>query len=191
MSEAVNYNTSGKGTPDGEIKFGHIHDDNNISATFIRSGHDAEHYVALDCTGTKERQHGTICRSPGSFQVFAGKNVPPKSAGVFIDAQSGDLVLQALSGRIRIHAQNIDLIAQGSGGENGVITIDGSEKVILISQIVDISAKTSTKIVSSGTVDVIGKTILNIYGGLIDAADGSTSTKGSKGGPSMNEEKNK
>jgi len=37
---------------------------------------------------------------------------------------------------------------------------------------------------------MIGKAILNMYGGMIDAADGATSVKGSLGG-SINEEQNK
>ena len=62
-------------------------------------------------------------------------------------------------------------------------------------QIVDVKSRVSTKIFSESTVDMIGKGIMNIYGGLTDFAD--RSTKGSKpsktcgGGKSINEERNK
>ena len=55
---------------------------------------------------------------------------------------------------------------------------------------VDIKAKVNVKITSEKTVDVIGKSVLNIFGGMIDAADGAAISKtslGSKGGPSDNE----
>jgi hypothetical protein len=96
----------------------------------------------------------------------------------------------APNGRIVIWAQNIELIASGSDGQNGVIQLDGNEKVIIKAPQIDINSKVSTKIFSEKTVDVIGKAILNIYGGLVDCADGATKLKGSKGG-STNEEKNK
>ena len=82
------------------------------------------------------------------------------------------------------------MIAQGGDGKNGVVQIDGNEKVIIKAPQIDINSKVSTKIFSEKTVDVIGKAILNIYGGLIDCADGATKRKGSKGG-STNEEQNK
>ena len=37
-------------------------------------------------------------------------------------------------------------------------------------------------------MDVIGNAIMNIYGGLVDMADGATSVLGSKTGPSSTEE---
>ena len=50
---------------------------------------------------------------------------------------------------------------------------------------VDIKSKVETKIFSEKTVDVIGKTVLNMYGGMIDCADSASTAKtgkGSKGG---------
>ncbi len=190
MPETKNYHTVGYGNKDGELKFGHIHNDGVLSSTILRSGAEPNHYITLDSTGEKHRKHGTIARSMGSFQVIAGDNVPDEIPGVYIDAVNGDLVLNAKNGRIRILAENIDLIANGPDGKNGVITIDGNEKVIIKAPTVDIRSKVSTKIFSEKTVECIGKGILNIYGGLIDCADGATKKKGSKGG-STNEERNK
>ena len=74
MSQRKNYHTVRYGTRDGELQFGHIHKDNNESAVMLRSGHDFIHYISMDHTGNEIRKHGTICRSPGSFQVKAGDN---------------------------------------------------------------------------------------------------------------------
>jgi hypothetical protein len=144
----------------------------------------------MDATGDNHRKHGTICRSEGSFQVKAGDNVEDGSFGVFIEAVSGDLVIRAPSGKVKIEGVNVDIIASGADGKNGVVNINGNEKVIVKSQTIDVSSKVSTKIFSEKTVDMIGKAILNMYGGMIDAADGATSVKGSLGG-SINEEQNK
>jgi hypothetical protein len=126
----------------------------------------------------------------GSYQVIAGDNVPDEVPAVYIDAVNGDLVLNAKNGRVRILAENIDLIANGPDGTNGVITIDANEKVIVKAPTVDVRSKVSTKIFSEKTTEIIGKAILNIYGGLVDCADGATKIKGSKGG-SLNEVQNK
>ncbi len=193
MSERTNYHFNRIGNDHGEIRFGHIHQDNNLAGVLIRTGEDGgRHYIQMDSTGDIEqgRKGSTMNVCPGSFSVMAGKDVAKETPAIFQYAENGDIIIGAPSGRIKIFAQNIELIASGSDGQNGVITIDGNEKVIVKAPQIDINSKVSTKIFSEKTVDVIGKAILNIYGGFIDCADGATKRKGSKGG-STNEEKNK
>jgi hypothetical protein len=190
MAERKNYHTLRYGNADGDISFGHIHEDNNLSAVMLRSGQEELHYITLDSTGEDHRKDGTICRSLGSFQVKAGDRVGKGKPGVYIDAVSGDLVLRAPNGRVRIEGINIDLIASGPNGKNGVIRLESNEKVLIKTKIFDANASVSAKIFSDGTVNVIGKTICDIYGGLVDIADGFTEIKGSKGG-SANEDKNR
>lgn len=189
MAELKNYHTIRYGTAEGEIQFGHITQDNVLSAVLLRNGGSLNHYISMDATGEPHRKHGTICRSPGSFQVKAGDNVEDDVPGVYIEAKSGDLVLRAPSGRVRIEGVNIDIIASGADGKNGVVNINGNEKVIVKSQTIDVSSKVSTKIFSEKTVDMIGRAILNMYGGLVDVADGATSVKPSLG-TSINEVQN-
>ena len=123
-------------------------------------------------------------------EIICPRDIP----GVYVEAVSGDLVLRAPSGRVRIEGQNVDINASGFDGENGVIDLSANEKIILdAGQTVDIKGKVSCKIFSEGTVDVIGRQVMNIYGGMIDCADGASTSKtslGSKGG-SANEIKNK
>ena len=190
MAELKNYHTIRYGTAEGELQFGHISMDNVLSAVLLRNGGSLNHYITLDATGEPHRKHGTICRSPGSFQVKAGDNVEDDVPGVYIEAVSGDLVLKAPSGRVRIEGINVDIIASGPDGQNGVVNINGNEKVIIKAQTIDAASKVSTKIFSEKTVDMIGRGILNMYGGLVDVADGATTIKGSLGG-STNEEQNK
>ena len=193
MGQRKNYHFNRVGNDHGEIRFGHIHDDNNISGFMVRTGEDGgRHYMTMDSSGDIDqgRKGSTINVCPGSFSVKAGKDVAKESKAIFQYAENGDIVIGAPNGRITIFAENIELIASGPDGSNGVITIDANEKVIVRAPQIDINSKVSTKIFSEKTVDVIGKAILNIYGGLIDCADGATKLKGSKGG-SINEEQNK
>lgn len=181
-----NYNIVRYGNHNGELKFGHIHDDSKIAAAILRSGSESNHYISLESEGEPHRKNGTICRSLGAFQIKAGDTVKSsgitENIGVYIEAVDGDIVLNAKNGRIRIIGENIDLIARGADNQNGNINIDANEKVNINSPIVNIKSSVLTRLVSDGRIDVIGKAILNCYGGLMDFADGSTSLLGSKGG---------
>ena len=189
MGTQKNWHTIRYGTAEGELKFGHITQDNQTSAVMLRNGFHPTHYITLDQTGPPHRKHGTICRSPGSFQVRAGDNTPKDEPGVYVEAVSGDLVLRAPSGRVRIEGQNVDIIAAGYDGQTGIINIDANDKILMRAQTIDASATASLKLFSDNTVNMIAKGILEVYGGLIDFADGACSVKGSKGG-STNETKN-
>jgi len=195
MSESAekNYHQVRYGTADGEIKFGHLHQDNVQSSVMLRDGKHWNHYITLDQTGKKHRKFGTMCVSPGSFQVQAGEGFTEKEEGqpaIFMDAKKGDIHLRCPKGTLKIEAKNVEIIAKGEDNKNGYVTINSNEKITLDAQTIDIKSEVSTKIFSEKNVEVIGRAILNLYGGLIDAADGATTNKGSKGG-STNEEQNK
>jgi hypothetical protein len=182
------------GNRDAEIKFGHIHSDNKLAAFIVRSGREPNHYISMESEGKPHRKNGTICRSTGAFQIKAGDSVKSggleENIGVYIEAVDGDIVLNAKNGRIRIIGENIDLVARGADGQNGNVVIDANEKVIVNAPIVTISSKVSTRVISDQTVEMIGKAILNCYGGIMDFADGATKIVGSKGG-SLVEERNR
>ncbi len=184
MAELKNYHTIRYGQADGEIKFGHITADNVQSSVLLRSGRDSNHYITLDSSGDKHRKGGTICRGPGAFQVRAGDNVEKDKIGVYVEAVSGDLVLRAPSGRVRIEGVNVDITASGADGKNGNITMSANEKIIGDAQIIKMSSKVSTTIFSEKTCEIIGNGILNCYGGMFECVDGATKLNGAKGGSS-------
>ncbi len=107
-----------------------------------------------------------------------------------MDALNGDIVIRAPSGRIRIEALDVDIKATGSGNKKGTVNINGNEKVIIKAQTIDVSSKVSTKVFSEKTLECVGNGLLNIYGGLVDCADGATSKNSSKtyGKTPINEE---
>ena len=94
--------------------------------------HSVPHYFQMDKTGsskTSPRKGGTIFRGPGAFQVRHGDGVEKEIPGVYIDSGNGDMILIS-QGRIRLIAEDIDLIATGGGGEHGVITVNANEKIL-------------------------------------------------------------
>ena len=181
MSQNKNYHTIRYGTAEGEIKFGHVHTDNVNSAVMLRSGHTFQHYMTMDGPGGEDfRTHSTTFRGPGSFQVKHGEGVPDEQPGIYLDAVNGDIVIRAANGRIRMEALDVDIRATGSG-ERGNIVLDANDKVIMNAQTIACNAKVAARFFSEKTVEIVGNNVLNMYGGFMDMADGSSAAAASKG----------
>ena len=160
------------GTGDGEIRFGDITADNELSAVQLRNFRHKEHYIALNETGKNWRKRGTTCRSTGSFQVKAGDQCKESQPGIYLDAVSGDVVIKSQTGKVRIEAmEGIELTANGPNNETGNIILDANEKVILAGQQISINGHTAVKVTSFGRTDIISKSTLNMYSTKIDIVD--------------------
>ena len=192
MSKPINKHPLRYGNEHGEIKFGHIIKEKQF-AYYVRTGEDGgRHYIRMRSNGdVRQGQRGsTNFHSPGSHTINCGQDIiGAKSAdgGKIVNppaynllAQNGDVSIAAPNGTIRLSAQNIELIATGSDGRNGVIKINANEKIRIEAPDVEVTSSVSTKIVSANQVNVVGEGIMNVYGGLMDFADGATSLLGSK-----------
>ena len=193
MSQKENKHPYVAGTEHGYISFGEVNTyANEIEACKLQSGPDGgRHYIRMQETGSKEdgSKGSTHLVCPGALTALVGKdivNYPPKSdtprdlPAIYYEAENGDIVLTAPRGKIKIAAEAIEIIATGSDGKTGVVDISADDKINLKAQIIDINSTVSTKIFSEDTVHVIGKSLLNIYGGLADFADGTTKRRRSK-----------
>ena len=203
MSKKENLHPYVAGTEHGTLSFGKVNTESNeITACLLESGPDGgRHYIKMQETGSKEdgSKGSTNIVCPGTLTALTGKdivNYPPGSdtprdiPAIFYEAENGDIVLTAPRGKIKIAAEAIELIAKGSDGRTGVVNINADDKILLDAQTIDLQSKVSTKIFSEKTIDMIGKGIMNVYGGLVDFADRTTKGKPSKF-PSINEERNK
>ena len=192
MTKPINYHPYRIGNEHGEIKFGHIIKEKQF-AYYVRTGEDGgRHYIRMRSNGDgKQGQKGsTNFHSPGAHTINCGQDIrgaKSKDGGKRVNpraynllAQNGDVSIAAPNGTIRLSAQNIELIATGNDGRNGVIKINANEKIRIEAPDVEVTSSVSTKIVSSNQVNVVGEGIMNVYGGLMDFADGATSILGSK-----------
>ena len=71
------------------------------------------------------------------------------------------------------------------GGGN--IQVDANNQLIINANSISANTKGNTTIVSENTVELIGKSILNIYGGLVEVCDGASFPKGSDPFPTPRE----
>ena len=176
----------GKGTADGEIVFGKVMDDTETTSVLInnRADKNGQHFIAMYKTGDDHLKGGTILRSMGGLYAKAGdtinsghdnsdgdgnakapdisENVP----AIFLEATTNDIVLNAPQGKVRICAQQIELVATGPDDASGNVIIDGNEAVIInAGQDLKLRGNGSVAIASGQRMDIIAKSILNTYGG--------------------------
>ena len=168
----------------------------------VKAGKDIVNYPPKDPRVDAISDVGRVIAGEIGERVFGAveelidkDEVPRNIPAIWYEAENGDIIIKAPRGRIKLEAESIELTAQGIDGRTGNILLDADDKIALNAQIVDVKSRVSTKIFSESTVDMIGKGIMNIYGGLTDFAD--RTTKGSKpsktcgGAVSINEERNK
>ena len=180
-----------KSTADSIVQLGVVNLDGITSAFKVTAAtdHPDPHYFQMDETGgspTSPRKGGTIFRGPGAFQVRHGTGVQKEIPGVYIDSGNGDMILIS-QGRIRIIAEDIDLIASGSGGEHGVINVNANEKILAHSKgAINAKAHADFQLHTSKTGKFIGMGGLTLYGGnngpdLISSDEIAVTSVGSKG----------
>jgi len=192
MTKKENFHPYYIGTEHGRLSFGKLKKSNEISACMLQSGPDGgRHYITLDETGNKElgMRGSTKAFCPGTLTVKSGKDIENYTIpsiesnnipGIWCEAENGDIVIKAPNGKIRLEAEDVIINANGFDGKTGNIKLNSNDKITLKSQIIDINATVSTKIFSEKTVEVIGKGLLNVYGGLADFADRTTKNRRSK-----------
>lgn len=178
MPQRKSHHSHRKGTKDSETKRGHIHTDNVLSAYMVRSGWDYRHYITLDANST--RKGWTTMRSPGVFQVKAGDDIPYNQNSVYFQAINGDIVLRANNGKIVLDAENVQVFARGGNGSNGTILLESNEDITLNSKNIRLNADAVCKFFSSGSMQIVADASMDIYGGLVDCATGSSKIKKSK-----------
>ena len=180
-----------KSTADSIVEMGKVNMDGIISAFKVTAAtdHSVPHYFQMDKTGsskTSPRKGGTIFRGPGAFQVRHGDGVEKEIPGVYIDSGNGDMILIS-QGRIRLIAEDIDLIATGGGGEHGVINVNANEKILANSKgSMNVKTNAEFQLHTNKKGRVIGMGGLELYGGnngpdLMSSDEVAITASGSKG----------
>jgi len=178
MAAKENYHTIRYGNKDGELKFGHIHSDQTKSAFMVRSGSHPYHYMTMDADGN--RTGWTINRCPGVYEIICADGENEESIGFYLEAVKGDIVIKATDGNIRLEGNNVQIIADGADNSNGIVRIEGKSAVDIRGKNIEVNGTATARFFCYGTTEVVGKRILNIYGGMAARATGASYIKTSK-----------
>lgn len=161
MTKSKNYETKRTGTKDGMVSFGHIHPDQVKSSVMIQ-GQESLEYIAIDQTEPRRRWMTHRCR--GRYQVGCGDDIPKDQVGFWVNAESSDILIQT-KGRIRMEAENIDLIARGPDPSKGVINIQSNESVNVETKKFTVNANESIGLYTDGEMLQSAINIMKTYAG--------------------------
>jgi hypothetical protein len=171
--KSKNYEGKTIGTKDGQIRFGHIHAD-QVKSSFMIQGQESLEYIAIDQTEPRKRWITSRCR--GRYQVKCGDDIPKDQIGMWFNADRSDILIQT-KGRIRMEAENIDLIARGPDDSKGVINLISNESVNIKTKRFTSDASESISLFTNGEMLQSAINIMKIYGGSIQKMTSMSSIK--------------
>ena len=164
----------------GSITFGHIHKESDVISDVMLRGSDGEHFFSMDKDG--QRPGWTTFMGPGCFQVECGSNREKNQDAVMINAKNGNIDIVATNGKIRLQANDIELIAVGEDTAEGNIKLKASENISGDAKKIVMNSVNNTKMMSSGITEAIGNAGLNLYGNIISGVTDAVAVKDSKVG---------
>jgi hypothetical protein len=173
MAKSTNYESKRTGTKDGQIAFGQIHQDQVKSSVMIQ-GQESLEYISIDQTAPRKRWMTSRCR--GRYQVKCGDDIPKDEIGMWFNADRSDILIQT-KGRLRLEAENIDLIARGPDPSKGVVNIISNESVNIETKKLTANANESISIFTDGTMQQSAMNIMRIYGGSIQKITSMSAAK--------------
>jgi hypothetical protein len=163
MTKSKNYETKRTGTKDGQISFGHIHGD-QVKSSIMLQGQESLEYISIDQTEPRKRWMTSRCR--GRYQVKCGDDIPKDQVGMWFNADRSDILIQT-RGRIRMEAENIDLIARGPDTTKGVINLISNESVNIETKKFTANTNESISLYTDGEMQQAAVNIMKIFGGSI------------------------
>ena len=164
----------------GSITFGHIHKESDVISDVMLRGSDGEHFFSMDKDG--QRPGWTTFMGPGCFQVECGSNREKNQDAVMINAKNGNIDIVATNGKIRLQANDIELVAVGEDTAEGNIKLTASENISGDAKKIIMNSTNNTKMMSSGITEAIGNAGLNLYGNIISGVTDAVAVKDSKVG---------
>ena len=174
----TNYTGQRLGNDHGNIKFGHIHKDAGTTSGVLLETTDSLHHITLDKAG--ERKGHTISVSPGDTVIEAGEKNTVDQTTIFINAVNGDICLVASNGKIRMQADDIEMIANGGGGNKGNIVMRAVENIKTDSKKLLMNATNFYRIATPGYAEIAGNSGMSLYSSIIKGVTDACALKDSK-----------
>ena len=175
-----NYTEVGWSNDKGSIRLGHIHKQADVTAGVILQTPDAEHSFYLDMDGP--RKGWTTSMSPGNFQVECGSAKEEAEDSLCLTAKNGNIIINAVNGKIRLQGTDIELVAVGDGDTKGSIKMEATENIITNSKKLMMTAKQYYSIATPGIGEICANAVLQMYGSIFRGVSDGCIFKNSKVG---------
>jgi len=169
VKDAIRY-----GNSCGEFKAGHIDSYGVISGVMVRNGEPSlENQQYMQFVSSGKLRGSTVNVSPGPYQIYCG-DVPVDGVGFVLQCESGDIIIGAPSGKVRIFGESIDLIADGYG-KKGNVNISASNVINMNCKEAKLDASALINFVTAGKAYMSAKNNFYINAGLGKLTSNSSS----------------
>ena len=175
------------GNDHGHIAFGKVHKPGDVTSGVMLQAKDGRHQFFMDNDGP--RKGWTTLTSPGSIQFKCGMDLEEEQCGIFFGAENGDIDIIATNGKIRLQANDIELVAVGGGTESGHIKMNASESVTIDAKKVNATAKNLMRLATPNTCEIVANGHMKMIAGVMKAATDGCSIKDSKYGHQFQHQK--
>ncbi len=136
MAKSRNLEVKDIRTKDGNLRFGHIHQDQTKSSVMLQ-GQGSLEFISIEQVGLRPGWIWSRCR--GRYQIVCGDNVKENDVAYLLNTTGGDGFAKGnieikTNGTFKVQAENIQLIADGADNSNGYIILKANERIELKSE---------------------------------------------------------
>lgn len=191
LTSKENYDVWSKSNRHGSISFGSIHQKGDVTSGVKLETSDSNHVLCFDSDG--ERKGWTTLKQPGQLSIDCGMEFAsttsvddPKEKGardsLCMHAHNGNITINARNGKLRLEADDIELVARGDGSTQGIIKLTSTQKIRLHSKNIEMHSGGVFKIVSTDKLEITANTCMKIYSSIIAGISDAVNKKDSKNG---------
>ena len=173
-----NYTAIQYGNDHGQVSFGKIHRKADVTSGCMLQAKDGRHSFSMDNDGP--RTGWTTLTSPGSIQFKCGMDLEEEQEGIFFNAENGDIDIIATNGKIRMQANDIELVALGAGTDGGHVKVTASEAITLDAKKINATAKNLLRLSTPSVCEIVANGRLKFISAAINAVTDGCKNKDSK-----------
>ena len=173
-----NYNAIQLGNDHGRIAFGKIHKKADVTSSVMLEAKDGRHKFSMDHDG--QRKGWTTLTSPGSIQMKCGHDLAEEEDGFFLESINGDIDIIATNGKIRLQANDIELVTVGGDTDAGHIKMTASESITMDAKKITCTGKNLVRLATPNTLDLVANGQMKFISGVCRAATNGSAQKDSK-----------
>jgi hypothetical protein len=173
-----NYNAIQYGNDHGRIAFGKVHKKADVTSSVMLEAKDGRHKFYMDHDG--QRKGWTTLSSPGSIQMRCGHDLKEEEDGFFLEAINGDIDIIATNGKIRLQANDIELVTVGGDTDAGHIKMTASESITMDAKKIIATGKNLVRLATPNTLDLVANGQMKFISGVCRAATNGSAQKDSK-----------
>ena len=173
-----NFNAIQYGNDHGRIAFGKVHKKADVTSSVMLEAKDGRHKFSMDHDG--QRKGWTTLTSPGSIQMKCGHDFEEEEDAFFLEAINGDIDIIATNGKIRLQANDIELVTVGGDTDAGHIKMTASESITLDAKKITCTGKNLVRLATPNTLDLVANGQMKFISGVCRAATNGSAQKDSK-----------